>query len=93
MGKKPKYCDKTSVTFHRNWTVTVVSNSSVIQHFRKKQTFLGFVSLSIFVLRAASHLEEPGIQAPIYEDNPKAHKLKSKYLNYNVHLPYFLSPP
>lgn len=90
-NKKKIFCDKILVTVDLNWTVRAVSYSSVTQHFREKQTCLGFISLSIFLVKAASHLEEPGIQAPLYEDSTKANKLKSQYLNYNVLLPYFSS--
>lgn len=81
------------MTLDLNWSVSAVSYSSVPQHFRKKQTFTGFISVSIFVVKAASHLEEPGTQASIYEDNTKANKFKSKYLNHKLHLRYFSSLP
>lgn len=84
-GKK-KNCDKTLVTLDLNWTDSAVSYSSVTHHFRKKQTFLGFISFSIFVVKAASHLEQPGIQAPIYEDNTKANTSIIMYIYHIFHL-------
>lgn len=85
-GKKKKNCDKTLVTLDLNWTDSAVSYSSVTHHFRKKQTFLGFISFSIFVVKAATHLEQPGIQAPIYEDNTKANTSIIMYIYHIFHL-------
>lgn len=72
-----------------NFAFNTVSYRRVPQCFRKKETFIASLSLGLLVVKAASHLEEPGIQARIYEDSTKANKLKSKYLNQKVHLLYF----
>lgn len=88
-----KTSDKTSVNLDLNFAFNAVSYRRVPQCFRKKQTFIVSFSLGTSAVKAASHLEEPGIQAPTYADSTKANKLKSKYLNHKVHLLYSSSLP